>query len=282
LLLGGYFVAVIALADVLNVRPGVELMTLVVLVAALAISRRPRQFLHDWWFYLIGLVLWNVSGPIAAQSPFPWHLDFMLNLDRALFLGRDPVVLLQHALARPGHVGPLDVATVVAYNMHLPEPYIAGYFLWRLSRAVYLQFAASVLILLVAGLVTFILFPAVPPWMASSHFGRLPNVVNLFGPVLQSHPLPFHGTPLFYVFRWRGDPVAAFPSEHAAIPLLEFLAFSRVAGRITSFLFLLWVAWILFSIVYLGEHWVTDALAGWAYALVIFWGVRLFATRPHS
>ena len=159
------------------------------------------------------------------------------------------------------------------YNLHVPEPYIAGYLFWRLNRAVYLQFAAAVLLLLVAGFVAFVVFPAVPPWMASTRFGRLGHVYNGFGAILTQHPLPFHGTPLFYVFHWRGDAVAAFPSEHAAFPVLELLAFSSISrfGRLLS----LWVLWVLFVVVYLGEHWVIDALAGWALAVACYLAVSL-------
>ncbi|MGH2449239.1 MAG: phosphatase PAP2 family protein [Chloroflexota bacterium] len=273
ILLGAYFLALVLLADALNVRLGVELMTVAVLVAAAAITRAPRQFVRDWWFFLIGLVLWNLSGPIAAYSPFPWHLDFMLNLDHIIGLGHQPAVLVQHAFATPGRLGPIDWASAFFYNLHVPEPYIAGYFLWRLSRLAYLRFAAAALLLLVLGLITFILFPAVPPWLATKEFGRLPNVTNLFGTVLHGYPMPFHGTPIFYVFHFRGDPVAAFPSEHAAFPLLEFLAFKPLLGK-PGWLYLIWPAIVLFVILYLGEHWVTDALAGWVFALAITFGVR--------
>ena len=273
-----YFAGIIALSDATNVRLGVELLTVIVVVAAFSISRLGTSFLRDWWFFLLGLILWNMSGPVAAGSPFPAHLDVLLQLDRALFFGHDPVVVVQHHLARQGHVGPLDVLTAIAYNLHLPEPYIAGYFLWRLDRAIYFQFAAAALILLALGFATFILFPAVPPWMASTNFAKLPGVFNGFGPVLRAHPLPFHGSPIFRLFKLHGDAVAAFPSEHAAFPLLEYLAFSCLYPR-TSRLLLLWVGWVLFSVVYLGEHWVTDVLAGWLYALLIFWAVRRFAER---
>ncbi|GAC1444943.1 MAG: hypothetical protein NVSMB52_04830 [Chloroflexota bacterium] len=280
--LGLYFGSVVAITDILNVRLGVELLTLVVLAAATFVSKLPVQFLRDWWFLLLGLVLWNLSGPIGHTPHFPLHLDFMMRLDRVLFFGRDPVVIVQRQFAVSGHVNVLDVITAIAYNIHLAEPYFAAYFLWRLSRVVYFHFAAASLILLVVGFITFLVFPAVPPWMASGWYGRIPGVTNRFGPVLHAHPLPFHGTPLFQLFHFSGgDAVAAFPSEHAAFPMLEFLAFSRVSGKFVSGLLLGWVVWILFSIVYLGEHWVTDALAGYIYALVIFAFVRRMSGWPY-
>lgn len=266
-----FFVLLIALSDAANVRLGVEAMTVAVLLAATLITHAPGGFLRDWWFYLLGLLLWNLSGPIAAQSTFPLHLDFMLRADRLLFFGHDPVVILQHALANPRRADFLGWLAVISYNVHLQEPYIAGYFLWRLNRAVYMQFAAATLSLVVAAFVLFILFPAVPPWMASTRYARLPHVYNAFGAILRHHPLPFHGTPLFQFFRWKGDAVAAFPSQHAAFPFLEMLAFARISVR--GWWLALWVAWILFVIVYLGEHWVVDALAGWAMAAAVFYGV---------
>src|SRR2546421_307485 len=100
--------------------------------------------------------MWRVSSSIAGHSPFPVHLDILINADRFLTLGHDPVLLIHDALADPTRLTPLDWITAVAYNLHLPEAYIAAYFLWRLSRAVYLQFVAAVLILLILGFITFI------------------------------------------------------------------------------------------------------------------------------
>ncbi len=275
-----YWTAIVLLSDVLNVRLGVELMTVFTALAAALISRRGRLFARDWWFLLAGLILWNLSGPIARDSPLPVHLDFMLNAERLLFFGNVPSAVLQRHLAPTLAVGPLDWLTAIAYNAHIPELYIAGYFLWRINRLIYLRFAAAALVLLVLGFITFIVFPAAPPWMASSAFGRIHGVVNRFGLVIHAHPLPLIGTPFFYLFHFRGDAVAAFPSEHAAFPLLEMLAFWCAAGRRVGLSFALWVAWILFSIVYLGEHWVVDALAGYIYALVIWWTVgRLTMAR---
>jgi membrane-associated phospholipid phosphatase len=303
LLLATFFAGVVLITDLLNVRLGVELLTLSVAVAGVAISRMPIQFLRDWWFYVAGLVMWNLSGPIAADSPFPVHLQFLLHADRALFLGHDPVILVRDAFHAGSKVGPLEFFAAGVYNLHLPEPFIAAYFLWRLNRPVYFQFAAAVLVLLVLGMATFILFPAVPPWMASQplvHFNGkyllpwiavsdgypgglhaawanshvfLSGVSNGFGLVLHAHPLPFHGAPLFYIFKLKGDAVAAFPSEHAAMPALEYLAFRVAAPRVSRIL-VMWVVLVLFSIVFLGEHWVVDALAGFFYGLAAWTIVR--------
>jgi membrane-associated phospholipid phosphatase len=308
-----YFALLVGLTDLFNVRLGVELLSVSVFVAAWAVSRLPGQFIRDWWFLLVGLIMWNLSGPIAALSSFPSHLQFMLTVDRTLFLGHQPVRQIQLHLMSP-HVTWLDLLTAVAYNLHLAEPFIFGFLLWRLNRAVYFQFAASALILLVLGFITFILFPAVPPWMAAERLARiggtyyttswtdlqslrslgyahpyayvtshghvyLPGVQNLFSRVLQWHPMPFHGTPLFYVFRFRGDAIAAMPSEHAAFPVLELLAFARVR-RWYALPLGLWVAAVLFSVIYLGEHWVTDVVAGWLYAAVIFGAVTWLCSRP--
>jgi hypothetical protein len=275
--LGIFFVATVIGTDVLNVRLGIELLTLMIVLAALAISRQFARFCRDWWFFLVGLTLWNLSGPLAALSPEPAHLDFMLNLDRSLFFGHDPVEVVQHHFMVPGRAHTLDWLAAATYNLHLPEPYIAAYFLWRINRAVYFQFAAATLLLLVLGFVTFVLFPAVPPWFASVHLHRIPNVINGFGSVIKQHPLPFHGTPIFYLFKWRGDAVAALPSEHAALPMLELLAFSRVGLWLVPAVLACWVVWVLFVIVYLGEHWVTDALVGWLYAIAVFAVVRRVA-----
>ena len=263
-----YFAGIVAFTDILNIRLGVEYMTLAVVVAAIGITRRPGQFLRDWWPLLLGLLLWNLSSALAALSPFPAHLDFMRNFDRVLGFGHDPVIEIQRFLATGNNINPLDYVTGVTYNLHVPEPYIAAYLLWRVNRSAFFVFAASLLTLLVLGFITFVLFPAVPPWMASEWMHRIPDVTNRFSPVLHSHPLPFHTTPLFYFFPLAGDSVAALPSQHAGIPFLEMLVFGLALGRRAYVGFAVWVAWVLFTVVYLGEHWIVDALAGYVYAAV--------------
>jgi membrane-associated phospholipid phosphatase len=70
----------------------------------------------------------------------------------------------------------------------------------------------------------------------------------------------------------QANPTAAFPSLHAAFALFVVVFFwQRITKpwvRYMSLLFPLSMAWCL---VYFGEHYVTDIVAGWAYVGASFW-----------
>ena len=64
-----------------------------------------------------------------------------------------------------------------------------------------------------------------------------------------------------------GNPVAAFPSMHAAYPTLVFL-FLWERWKVAALVWLPVTLIIWFAIVYLGHHYVVDVLGGIAYAVV--------------
>ena len=66
------------------------------------------------------------------------------------------------------------------------------------------------------------------------------------------------------------NPVAAFPSLHAAFPFLGFLALRRVYPR-AAWLAFVWCILVWFSVVFLGEHYVVDVIAGVALAALSWW-----------
>ena len=59
---------------------------------------------------------------------------------------------------------------------------------------------------------------------------------------------------------------AAFPSLHAAYPLLAALALWPVARRGAVAAAFAWSGMVWFSVVYLGQHYVTDVLGGIVFA----------------
>jgi membrane-associated phospholipid phosphatase len=66
--------------------------------------------------------------------------------------------------------------------------------------------------------------------------------------------------------------VAAWPSLHVAYPFLAFLALRRAFGRI-AWLVAGYAAVVAFSVVYTGDHWVHDCIAGAAFAYIAYYVV---------
>ena len=94
---------------------------------------------------------------------------------------------------------------------------------------------------------------------------------------LISSALPSSVSPYYHSL--NPNQVAAFPSMHAAYPLLGALALWRIsrAGAVVA---LAWSVLVWFSVVYLGEHYAVDVLGGIVVA-VVTWLVltRLVAPR---
>lgn len=74
-----------------------------------------------------------------------------------------------------------------------------------------------------------------------------------------------------YYAALNSNPVAAFPSLHAAFPFIGFLATREVFARRASLVVLGWCGAVWFSVVNLGEHYVVDMIAGVALAAAAWW-----------
>jgi membrane-associated phospholipid phosphatase len=127
---------------------------------------------------------------------------------------------------------------------------------------------------LFAGVATYVLIPTAPPWMAAS-----PDF-----PYRIMEPLARHTTSGWVELGFssvssvvlRGqqwaNPTAAIPSLHAAFALFVVVFFwrrvSSVVAHVAMSAFPLAMA---VALVYFGEHYVIDILAGWAYVAASFW-----------
>jgi membrane-associated phospholipid phosphatase len=118
------------------------------------------------------------------------------------------------------------------------------------------------------GYVTYVLYPAMPPWMASS--GQyLPHTVRII-PLVLDHLHLHSGAAVFTGGDKFDNNVAAMPSIHAAYPMLICLFFWSGASRRRRVLLLAYPLCMAFTLVYTGEHFVTDIVIGWLYAAATF------------
>jgi membrane-associated phospholipid phosphatase len=206
---------------------------------------------------------------VTAQA----HVTEPIRGDELLFGGQVPTVWLQQHLYTPGTVHWWDALAVPVYFSHFFVSLGVAVLLWALSYRLFRRYVWTLVTLTVITLATYAVFPAAPPWMAglpANHY--LPEVARVVPDTLRE--LGGH-TVNSAVERGAAysNRVAAMPSLHGAIPLMLLLfAWPLVRARWRILLGLYVVAMGL-TLVYGGEHYVTDLLLGYVYAAVSVWGV---------
>ena len=239
-----------------------EWVVLALLVIAIAMGRG-LVFIADWGPFLLLFFAYEAMRGFAAKTGFAPHN--LSGVEKAVFGGTIPTLTLQHAFYDPSKVSPQDVAAMFFYFMHFPLPIMVGFFFWFRSREHYRRFIAALLLMCFLAFVTYLFFPSTPPWLqfplatSPSDMGvhKILNetVTKLWGNNYIVSPIYSHLNPNEY---------AAFPSLHASFPALAAVyAWHRY--RPLAIVLVLWTAAVLFSIVYLGEHYVVDALSGFVY-----------------
>jgi hypothetical protein len=199
--------------------------------------------------------------------------------ERVLFGGRLATELLQDWLRPLTGFDPLAAGATVLYILHTPLPVVIAAYLWLHHRRLFYDFMAALVLLSIGAFATYLLYPAAPPWWAAA-VGQLagpngdPLIAYLkptaFDALFSSAGLNGHALFALTFGEISPDPVAAFPSLHAAYPFLGYLFLRRVGDPVAwAMLAYTFAAW--FSIVYLGDHYIVDVLGGMAYALAASW-----------
>ena len=235
---------------------------------------RGRLFLRDWIPFIGLFFAYELMRGYADNIGLAVHVTDILAIERALFFGHVPTQVLQDALHPATGTDLLASAATVFYFLHFPLPIAVGFFLWLRRRRVYYDFVAALILLAMAGFVTYVLLPVAPPWWAAEH-GFLPGpdgcrrslylkeqgfdqLAGLFG-------FEGHYIYSYTIYDINPNQVAAFPSLHAGFPFLGFLFARRAFGRV-GWLLLAYSVCVWFSIVYLADHYVVDIIGGLVYA----------------
>lgn len=226
-----------------------------------------RMFLFDWVPFILSYFGYEFMRSVVPFISKNVHIFPMIRFDSFVF-GYVPAYQFQTLLYNPLNLQWYDYVSAFAYISHFVMPMVIGFLFWLTDRKIFKEFAIAFLLLSYAGLITFILFPAMPPWMASD-MGYLPKISQTLGPIMSHFPAMSTSFPTIYQFV-GSDPVAAIPSLHAAFPLLIFLFLVK---KFKSFglIALPYVAAVWFAVLYLGEHYFTDVLIGAFYAIAVFY-----------
>lgn len=211
---------------------------------------------------------------------FPLQVESMRDIDRAMFFGHDPTVVLQNRFLERS-VRWYDVVASATYMTHFVLPIIVMAVLWVISRRQWVRFMKRFATLLAVGCLLFVLLPTAPPWMAADRFELFPELQRGAGRGFRH--LGFSGFVNDYnVALSNGNAVAAMPSLHASFALIVPLFFFEwIRRRWVKVVLLLFPVTMLAALVYLGEHWVIDGLVGWAITVggFAFWNQMEQRTR---
>jgi PAP2 superfamily protein len=190
--------------------------------------------------------------------------------DRALGLGELPGLRLQRAFARregePLHR--LEQLLVWCHWLWFGVPH--GTVLYLLLRRPddFPRGAAQIYAVFDIGLIGYWALPTAPPWYAAQT-GALGPGNPALRRMMQEHGQAFWKgawTPLYDVL--GGNPLAAMPSLHFATSVMAAHVLGD-AGPVQGALGWTYAATLGFALVYLGEHYVVDLLAGLALAEIV-------------
>jgi membrane-associated phospholipid phosphatase len=187
--------------------------------------------------------------------------------------GGIPVGLrLQRALRTRGEVSALDMAVTLVYGSWFVPHLLLGYLLVRHES--YVPRAGGRLSAAYHLTTPFYwLWPEAPPWWASEKEGRmggeLARVPRLVVCKLLRRPPPDEGSV-------GGNPWGSMPSDHVSSAAITARGLAEI-GPLYGALGWTYVAAASFAVVYLGEHYVADVVAGLAVAELVHRGEPLAA-----
>jgi len=240
----------------------------VILIGILVFSlvAKARPFVWDWLPFLFVAVMFEDLTSVSAALAGTVNAAAPIMLERSMLGGAVATTWLQAHLGAGGLVGALNAVLTSEYLLHFAAPLAAGLWLWIRHRDRFGHFIAAYIILMTSGFIVYLVYPEMPPWLAARN-GLLPPVHRIVGESLEQ----LRGFGSFYAGA-DPEPNAAMPSLHVAVPMLiacTVVGLTRRRHR-SAWLWVLYPLTISFGVVYLGEHYIADAVIGLALGLCCY------------
>jgi membrane-associated phospholipid phosphatase len=253
-------------------EPFLYAVVLAALITLTWASARSRSDYGLWALYIGGFAIFSVARSFADETGVQTHFDDLIRVDKTLAFGAVPTVWLQSRFFDPTHIGWLDRATTYVHWSYFVLPHLFAAHLFFGKRHLFERYVLLFVGVLMAGLVIYFMFPAAPPWAASltGHLDPTYKVVTEVGSEWN--------VDLYAKFETQirsSNPVAAMPSLHMAVSVAVLLVAFR-ANWLLGILALAYNAAMAFSLVYLGEHYVVDILAGILMTFTVYVALSLW------
>lgn len=237
--------------------------------SAVDARRRLPRLVLEWAPFVAVLFVYDLLRGVADGLLFGTHETPQIHAENALFGTPAPTVWLQsHLWHGVDHLHWWDYATWFVYLTHFFATLLVAAVLWTFVHDRFARYATMVCVLAGVGFATYVLYPASPPWLAARH-GNLGESNRVVPIVWRSIPIDHFNT-LFERGEHYANNVAAMPSLHAAYALLITLYLWRLVPRWWRPLLAAYPLAMTFALVYSGEHYLVDCVAGWIYAVAVY------------
>jgi len=266
-----------------RIPASVTLGSLIAGPCAIAVLR-PRSRGRD--IALFTLQMWGFV--MAHELPYDdpealrrrLRIRYPIVADRLIGLGTLPNVRLQRALSVPGRVTRLDRFLSVIHWVWFMQPHLALLFVQTRHLERFPSAARQLAATYDLGCAVYFAVPTAPPWWASEQGYTATPVEHLAaeaaereGPQVRRIMVDAGEQvwrrawePLYDSF--NSNPWAAMPSLHFATSLMAAIHLAE-SGRIPGALGWGYAGTLGFALVYLGEHYVTDLVAGAALVALV-------------
>ncbi len=267
ILLIGYLLSIVFFMLSRNISITPDRFFVILLFGAVIIGRT-KSFLRDWVPFIALLLSYEMLRGFVDTAGFKVHIAELVNLEQSLF-GFLPGVELQKIFFNPAQIAPWDIAAVIIDFLHFPLPLVVAFYLWIKDKKSYWKFVIALLFLSFSGFITFLFYPAAPPWYAAqnAHLIEIKKIIDI---VISQIGWGWDLSTIYH--QLNPNQVAAMPSLHSAYPWLAFLAL-RSFNKKVGYTFLIYPVLVWISVVYLGEHYVIDVIAGIIYASIAYFVV---------
>jgi membrane-associated phospholipid phosphatase len=194
------------------------------------------------------------------------HIDYPVIADRVLGLGVPPTMRLQRLFAHPGEIQGYEKLLVWAHWVWFAVPHSALIYVLMRKREHFARSAVMTYAVFDIGAAVYWVLPTAPPWYAAER-GRLDD-----GETPRIRRMMIEYGAQFWKHRWgplysslAGNPLAAMPSLHFATSLMAARVLSET-GKVAGAVGWGYAGTLGLALVYLGEHYVVDLVAGAALA----------------
>jgi hypothetical protein len=236
------------------------------LIGVAWIGKRSGAFVQDWMVFLGGVILFDaIRGFVYVMNSVlsrPAYMHYVILWEASWFGTSAVSIPLQDWLLHSRAGGYVTTVALLFHASHFAFFLLFGMSIWLRDRRAFATWALAMLATMACGLVGYALVPTGPPWLASQQ-SLIPPVRHLAREVYNLKLPTLH-----LVF--DTNPVAAMPSLHEAFPTCCTWAAVRVWGRKGH---ILWIysALMGLALIYLGEHYAVDLVAGFFVATAMHW-----------